>query len=131
MGLINHLTYFWHGQKLKQYLCLAPFSIVIYESSIPTNYYSLAFIGLFCKFFCSHLEIINLILEIFRDAISAYITEYRVLSYIQKLMWTVGLFSYVLLVNMSCMSYYFRYLNYAKYFRHVQKMKHCLCFEAF
>ena len=25
------------------------------------------------------------------------------------------------------MSYYFRFLNYAKYFRHVQKIKHCLC----
>ena len=29
------------------------------------------------------------------------------------------------------MSYYFRHLNYAKYFRHLQKIKHCLCLKPF
>ena len=41
------------------------------------------------------------------------------------------LFSYFLLVNMSWMLYYFRCLKYAKYFKHVQKMKHCLCLKPF
>ena len=30
---------------------------------------------------------------------------------------------------MSWMSYYFSYLNYATYFKRVQRIKHCLCLE--
>ena len=57
---------------------------------------------------------------------------YFVLSYVEKLISTVGhIFSYFLLANMSWMSYYFRYLNYSKYFRHVQKVKHCLYLKLF
>ena len=40
-------------------------------------------------------------------------------------------FSCFLLVNMSWMSYCFRHLNYAKYFKHVQKIKHWLCLKPF
>ena len=129
MDLTSYTTYFWHRRKLRQYLCLEAFSIIINESSISTNQYFLAF--LVWPVNCSSL-IINLILDIFRYAVSAYITGYLVLSYIEKLISTVGhFFSNFLLINMSWMPYYFRYLNYAKYFRHVQKIKHCLCLKLF
>ena len=36
------------------------------------------------------------------------------------------------LINcMSWMSYYFSYINCARYFRHVQKIKHCLCLKPY
>ena len=82
----------------------------------------------------SDLKIINLILDIFRNVDSAYITEYLVLSYIEKLISTVGYFlaTFCWLVNcMSWMSYYFSYLNYATCFIHVQKIKHCLYLKPF
>ena len=134
MDLIYYSTYYWHKQKLKQYLCLEPFSTVIYESSIPANQYFLAFFlsGPVCKLFKSDLEIINLIFDISWYVVSAYITWYFVLSYVEKFISTVGhIFSYFLLANMSWMSYYFRYLNHSKYFRHVQKIKHCLYLKLF
>ena len=66
-------------------------------------------------------------MNIFRYVFSAYITGYLVLPYKVKSISTVGYFiSYFLLVSMSWMPYYFENLNYAKYFRHVQKIKHCL-----
>ena len=53
----------------------------------------------------SDLEIINFILDILGHVVSAYITGYLVLSYIEKLISTVGhFFSFFLLVSMSLMS---------------------------
>ena len=72
-------------QKLIQYLCFWAFSIVTYESSIPTNQYFLAFFCLACTLFKSDLEIINLILDIFKYVMSGYITGYLVLSCITKI----------------------------------------------
>ena len=43
----------------------------------------------------------------------------------------MSFFSYFLLVNMSLMSYYFSHLNYAKYFRHGQKIKYCFYLKPF
>ena len=37
IGSVNYATYFWQVQKLKQYLLLRAFSVVVYESSIPTK----------------------------------------------------------------------------------------------
>ena len=110
-------------------LSLRAFSIVIYESSISTNQYFLAFFCLVCKLFKSDLEIINLILDIFRYVISAYIIRISHTVFYRKINFNCQLFfSYFLLVNVIWMSYYF---NYAKYFRHVQKIKHCLCLKPF
>ena len=54
--------------------------------------------------FKSDLEIINLILEIFRYVDSAYITGYLVLSYIVKLISTVGYFLATFCNLINCMS---------------------------
>ena len=71
----------------------------------------------------------NLLLDIFRCVDSACITEYLVLSYIEKSFSNVGhFFSYFLMVNKLCKLIS---LNYATYFRYVQKIKHCLCFRPF
>ena len=75
----------------------------------------------------SDLEITNLILDIFRYVVSDYITGYLVLFYRKRNFNCWSFSSYFLLVNLSWMSYYFGYLNYAKYFRYVQKISHCLC----
>ena len=59
----------------------------------------------FCSVNCkSDLEIINLILDILRYVVSPYISRYLVLSYIEKLISTVDIFSYFLLVNISLCS---------------------------
>ena len=68
----------------------------------------------------SDLEILNLLLDIFRCVDSACITEYLVLSYIEKSFSTVGhFFSYFLMINKLCKLIS---LNYAIYFRYVQKI---------
>ena len=74
---VNYTTCFQHVQKLRQYLYLG-----VLVSSIPTNWYFLAFFSLAYEFFKSYLEIINLILDIFRYVDSASITGYLILSYI-------------------------------------------------
>ena len=118
-------------QKLRQYLCLGYFSIFIYESSVPANPYFLVFLSALYIFqvwygnyksFFGHFQKSN------------FITEYFVLSYIEKLSTTVGHFlaTFWWLINrMSSMSYYFSCLNYATYFKHVQKINHCLCLRPF
>ena len=71
----------------------------------------------------------NLILAIFRHVDSAYIIGYLVLSYVKKLISNaVHFLSYFLLLNKLCglMS-----LNYATYYRYVQKIKHYFCFGPF
>ena len=130
MGLINYTTYFWHRQKLRQYLCLWVFSIVIHESPIPVNQDFLAFFCLACKLLKCDLENINLILDIFRYVVSAYITGYLLLPYIEN-WFQLLFFNYFLLVNMSWMLYCLRYLNHAKYIRRIQKIKHYLCLRPF
>ena len=79
--------------------CAETHCIVIYESSVPTNWYFLVFC-LFCKFFKSDLEIINLIFDIFRHVDSTYITEYLMLSCIEKITLNCWpFFAYFLLIN--------------------------------
>ena len=91
---VNYIICFQHVQKLRQYLYLG-----FLVSSIPTNWYFLAFFCLTYKFFKSYLEIINLMLDIFRYVNSASITGYLILSYIENLISTeCYFFRYFLLV---------------------------------
>ena len=79
------------------------------------------------------LELRNLILEIFRY-VCGQCLYYRICHTVlhRKINFNCWpFFSCFLLVNMSWMSYCFRYLNYAKYFKHVQKIKHWLCLKPF
>ena len=89
VGFMNYTIFFWHVEKLRQYLCLRVFIIVIYESSFPTNRIFFSIFFLVCKFSKSNLWIINLILDILKYVDSAYITGYMVLSYVKKLISTV------------------------------------------
>ena len=81
---------------------MGTFSIVIRQSSVPTNQYFLTF--LVCKLFKSDLESINLILGIFRYVVSAYFTGYLILTYIEKLISTIGHFlaTFSLLIWVGC-----------------------------
>ena len=56
---VNYTTYFWNVQKLRQYLCLRAFSIVIYESSLQliSIFFFLAFFCLIYKLYKSDLWI--------------------------------------------------------------------------
>ena len=80
------------------------FSIVIYESSVPTNpYYLATFVW---SVNCSSLvwKFINFILDIFRYKDSGYITKHLVLSYIEKLISALGLFLATFYCLINCMS---------------------------
>ena len=118
-------------QKQRQYLCLGAFRIVTYESSIPTNWCFLAFYvwSVNCGNCKSYFGLCGL-----SCVDSAYITGYLVLPYIEKSFSTVGHFlaTFCWLINyMGWISYHLSYLNYAIYFRHVQKIKHSLCLRPF
>ena len=119
-------------KKLRQYLCLGAFSTVIRESSVPTNQYFLAF-------FLSDLQIVQVWFWNYKSYFGhfqicgqcLYYRIFRTVLYIKINFDWWPFLSYFFLVNISWMSHYFRYLNYAKYFRHVQKIKHCLCLKPF
>ena len=72
-------------------------------------------------------------MDIFRYADSAYNTVYLVLSYIEKLIPAVSYFLVKSwLINcwlIYCMSW--MSLIYAISFRHIQKIKHCICLRLF
>ena len=80
------------------------FSIVIYESSVPTNPYYLATVVWSVN--CSSLvwKFINFILDIFRYKDSGYITKHLVLYYIEKLISALGLFLATFSWLINCMS---------------------------
>ena len=125
---VNDTTYFWNVRKLRQYLRLRAFSIVIYESSIPTNQY------FFWAIFVWSVNYEILVIYIYVD--SAYVTGYlphfyiKYICLIQKKEFSssaILLAIFCWLINCtSWMSW-----NYASYFSYVQRIKHCLCLRPF
>ena len=91
-------------------------------------FFLFSFFCLVCEFF-NYPEIINLTLGMLRHVDIVHITGYLLLFLIS----TVGYFlaTFCCLIDcLSWVSYYFSYLNYAIYFRHVQKIKHYLCLDS-
>ena len=119
------------------YLVLTYTEMVNFTSLLLFSYFGLS---INCRIFLSGLyklfksDLINLIFDIFKYADSAYVTGHLLLACIEKSISIDGDFLvtfYWLISCVSWMSYYFSYLNYATYFRHVQRIKHCLYLRLF